>query len=101
MIEISSVQSFDEIVNNNDTIVVKFHAEWCAPCKMYSSTFNSVADSYDESVPFVSVNVDNVPDLSSRYGIRSVPSTLVLKSGNVHQLKVGVLSESDLKSIMI
>lgn len=101
MIEITSVESLDEIINNNPVVVVKFHATWCAPCKLYAATFNNVAEDYDESVPFVSIDVDQVPELSSRYGIRSVPSTIVLKSGNVHQVKTGVLSEADLKALVL
>lgn len=101
MIDILSVDSLDEVIKNNQIVVVKFHATWCAPCKLYAATFNTVANDYDESVPFVSIDVDQVPELSSRYGIRSVPSTVVIKNGNVSQVKVGVLSESDLKSLMI
>lgn len=100
MVNISDLSTFNTLIKNNSVVVVKFYADWCGPCKLYATTFSSVADQYEDSVPFVSVNVDTVPELSSMYGIRSVPTTVVLKDGVVHKSSTGALSDIDIKNLI-
>lgn len=93
--EITDADIFNRLLNNNSTVVCKFHATWCGPCKTYAGTFSTVSESYDD-VPFISVDVDALPEVVSTYGVRSVPTTLVFSNGAVKHVKTGAQSQDSI-----
>lgn len=93
--EISTLEEFDKIVSSNSTVICKFYATWCGPCKSYAETFSNISENYDD-VPFISVDVDKLPELTNKYTVRSVPTTIKFYNGEVSSSKNGSMSKNDL-----
>jgi thioredoxin 1 len=91
--------SFDEIVTGRDGVaVVDFWAPWCAPCHMMAPILDEVAiETADRDVRIVKVNVDEAPEVSSGFGIRSVPTLMFFKDGEPEFELVGLVPKPVLK----
>ena len=72
--------------------IIDFYADWCGPCKKFTPIFESVAEEFN--VPFVKVNVDKENDLAVKYSIRSIPTVIILKDGEVARQNSGSTTES-------
>ena len=87
------------IFNENVPVVVDFYADWCGPCKQYAPTFHAVAEKYDQGACFVSINVDDYPELAKTYEVSSIPATVFIQpGGGVLGKEVGVITETQLTS---
>lgn len=80
---------------HNDICVIRFWAPWCAPCRMVAPTFEKVAEQLNDTVFFGEVNIDNHVKLAARYGIRGIPTTIVLKNGEKIDSLIGMAPQSD------
>ena len=77
MLHISSAIDFSS--NSKDNVcAVKFGAEWCGPCKLVEKVFNKLEGEF-ETIKFMSLDVDNVPEITRQFKIRSVPTIVILK----------------------
>jgi thioredoxin 1 len=81
--------------------VVKFYADWCGPCKMYSKIWNKVESELKEEVEFVEIDVDkDTTGLAAKYKVRSIPMTVVIKEED--EIKVtGLIQEKELKELIL
>ncbi|MCB0582974.1 MAG: thioredoxin, partial [Phaeodactylibacter sp.] len=73
--------------------VVDFWAEWCGPCRMIGPIIEELSKEYEGKVVVGKVNVDHNPEVSMKYGIRSIPTVLILKKGEVVDKQVGVTTK--------
>ena len=73
--------------------VIDFWAEWCGPCRMISPIVEELAQEYEGKVLVGKVDVDTNPEISMKYGIRSIPTILFLKNGEVVDKHVGATSK--------
>ena len=71
------------VVENELPVLVDFWATWCGPCRSLSSTIDELATQYDGKADIVKYNVDENYEYSNKYGIRSVPTLLFFKGGEV------------------
>ena len=88
------------IETSTKPVFLDFWAEWCGPCKMLGPTFDRLAEKYGEQVTFAKVNVDELPDIANKFAIRSIPTLLLLQSGNVVEKLVGLRSEQELAQVL-
>ncbi len=76
-------KDFDDVVINSTTpVFVDFYAEWCGPCKMIAPILEGIARE-DTGVKIVKVDVDQNPEISQKYGIRSIPTMHLFKNGEI------------------
>ena len=84
-----SATNFDtEVLQCPQTVLVDFYADWCGPCKMLTPVIDEIAAEHPE-VKVVKLNVDNAPEIASRYGVMSIPTLIVFKNGQVANQSVG------------
>jgi len=93
-------EEIQKITNgNNDTFVLDFYADWCAPCKVLARNIDSIKDKYT-SVEFKKINVDKESKVASIFEIRNLPTLLFIKDQKVQRLTIGAISEYELKNIL-
>ncbi|MDP4267590.1 MAG: thioredoxin [Bacteroidota bacterium] len=90
--------NFQEMVLDSDKpVMVDFWAEWCGPCRMVGPLVNELHDEYQGRAIIGKVDVDNNPEITSKYGIRNIPTILFFKGGQVVEKQVGAVPKSKLK----
>lgn len=90
----------EEVLNADLPVLVDFWASWCGPCKMFAPIFEDVASDYIGKIKMVKANVDEASIFAQKYGVRSVPTLILFKEGQVFSVKVGALAESQLRSFL-
>lgn len=82
--------NFEELALKSDKpVVVDFWAEWCGPCRMVSPIISELASDYDGKAVIGKLNVDQNPEISMKYGIRSIPTVVFIKNGEIVDKLVG------------
>lgn len=74
---------FDELINSEKPTLVDFYATWCGPCKMMSPLLEEVATELGESTKIIKVDIEKNKDAAIQYGIRSVPTLILFKEGEI------------------
>ena len=86
--------NFQEVVNTDKPVLVDFWAEWCGPCKMIAPVVEELAGDYHGKAVVGKLDVDSNPEISAKFGIRSIPTLLVFKNGEVVDKQVGAVSKN-------
>ena len=82
-------KNFDELIRKYDLVVVDFWAEWCGPCWMIAPIIEELAKEYSGKVVFLKLNVDRNRKLAAKFGIMSIPTLIIFKSGKPVDMVVG------------
>ena len=93
--------NFSETALAEDTVaVVDFWAEWCGPCRMVSPIIDELSQDYDGKALVGKVNVDDNGQVAMKYGVRSIPTILFIKDGEVVDKHVGATTKAALEAKM-
>ena len=94
-----SAESFDRHVGRNDIpVVVDFWADWCGPCKAMAPFYEQVARELEPGFRFLKLDTDRAPELSARYGIRSIPTLIVFAGGKEAARRSGAMDATTLRN---
>jgi thioredoxin 1 len=89
-----------EVVKSAIPVVADFWAEWCGPCRMIAPVLKELARDYKDRLKVAKINVDEEPDLASRYGIQSIPTLLFFKGGEMVRQQIGAVPRAVLEKIV-
>ena len=76
----------EEVINSNVPVLVDFWATWCGPCKMIAPVIEEIAEQYDGKLTVGKVNVDEEPELTMQFGIKSIPTLAFIKDGKTFDI---------------
>lgn len=88
-----------EVIQSEQTVLIDFWATWCGPCQMLAPFLEEVAEEMPE-VKFCKVNVDEEPELTSRFGVMNIPMLVVMKDGKLVNQSVGFQGKEQIKALV-
>jgi thioredoxin 1 len=92
-----TADAFAQVLQHDGTTVVDFWAPWCGPCQAYGPTVEAYADEAPDHIQVAKVNVDEIPEAARQHGIRSIPTTLFFRDGEVVDRANGLLNADELR----
>jgi thioredoxin 1 len=99
IIDVTDAAFQSEVLDSEQPVIVDFWAEWCAPCHQIAPIIKQLATDYDGKVKVVKVNVDESPKTAGAYGIRSIPTVLSFRDGEVIEQLLGVRPKAAFKEL--
>ncbi|MBN9221918.1 MAG: thioredoxin [Mesorhizobium sp.] len=85
-----------DVLDANVPVVVDFWAEWCGPCKMIGPSLEEISNELGAKVKIAKLNIDENPELAAQYGVRSIPTLMIFKGGEMADMKVGAAPKTAL-----
>lgn len=86
-----------EVLKSNIPVIVDIWAPWCGPCRMYSPIIDDVAKEYEGKIKFVKINADENESTVMKFNVSSIPTTLLIKKGELKAMSVGAVPKESLK----
>lgn len=90
----------DEVFNSALPVMIDFYADWCGPCKSLTPTLEKFAADNQLVVKVIKINVDDCPELAKKYGVKSIPTVILLNEGRALSGVVGNVPRSMLDDLL-
>ena len=88
------MSNFNELINSTKPTLVDFYADWCGPCKMMSPIIDETKKDFGSDATILKIDIDKNTDVARKYGIRSIPTLVLFKEGEIVWRQSGVPSKS-------
>ena len=95
----STVETFDTLLKENKILLIDFWATWCGPCTQIAPTLEEISEEMKE-VTIAKHNIDEEPNLPTKFGVRGIPTMLLFLDGELKSTKVGATPKSDIVSFI-
>lgn len=92
--------NFNELVSENRPVVVDFHAVWCGPCQTQSPILKEIAAEYGDKIRVLKIDVDQNNAVASAFNVRSVPTLMIFKNGEVKYQQAGLHTKANLREVI-
>lgn len=92
-------ENFDEFKNSDKTVLLDFYADWCGPCRMVSPLVDEIAEENPQYL-IGKINVDSEPELAESFGVSSIPTLVVMKSGKIVNRIVGARPKAQILAML-
>ena len=89
-----------EVLEQTKLVLVDFWAEWCGPCKQIAPTLEELAEKYSENLSVCKIDVDSNRELALQYNVRSIPSLMIFKNGEMVDSLIGAVSLEELEDLV-
>jgi thioredoxin 1 len=101
MVETLNDSNFEEkVIKSDKLVIVDFSAEWCGPCRIVSPIIHELATQYEGRIVVGEVNVDENPQITTKYKVRNIPTVLFIKNGEVVDKQVGAVPKANYKTML-
>ena len=100
VIELTTQNFNEEVLQSDVPVMVDFWASWCGPCRMVSPIVDEIAEEVQGKAKVGKVNVDEQGDLASQFGVMSIPTIMVIKNGEAVATSVGAKSKAELLALL-
>ena len=85
-----------DVIKSEKPVLLDFWAEWCGPCKMIAPLLDEISLEYQDKLSVAKINIDENQNTPQKYAVRSIPTLMLFRDGNVQAQKMGALSKSQL-----
>ena len=90
----------DQVLKSDKPVLIDFWAEWCGPCKMLSPIVDQIAGEVTQKAKVGKVNVDEQPELASKFKVMSIPTLVLIKDGKAVATSVGVKPKEEILAML-
>ncbi|WP_332021290.1 thioredoxin [Kaistella sp.] len=94
------MSKFQELISQDKPVLVDFFAEWCGPCKMQAPILEDLKKRVNDQATIIKIDVDKNQAVAAKYGIRSVPTLMIFKKGEIKWKQSGVFHAEELERLI-
>jgi thioredoxin 1 len=100
ILEVGDSSFESEVLKSDKPVLVDFWAPWCGPCRAIGPIVEELAKDFGDKVKFTKCNVDENPTTPTKYGIKSIPTLIFFKDGEIQDKVIGIVAKSRLEEMI-
>ena len=98
IIDVKDTNFEEKVLDSEKPVLCDFWAEWCGPCKQISPILSELAEEYSKKIKVAKINIDDNPEIPSKYGIMSIPTLILFNKGKMVGTQIGLLEKNTLSN---